>query len=221
MELTPACVKWAKLVLLIICCFFILSGAVNNGFSRWAPAIPFLFLAIWSARDLSQKTKALIAGVMMLLCWIIWPSEDNSLIYPHVGEPVYLQGNFVSIKYSMEPHNYIYSPDQTLPAEHVESRTFFGEGPDEISQQLVLSGVKTSHPDFSLKLHAVLTDNKGNDYLLREEKLKDGIKDGIIVISGQSSLNHFDSLQTRWSYWLGMGMAWPVPIILLLQNSKS
>ena len=151
MAMKPVFIKWAKLFLLIICCLFILSGAVNNGFSRWVPAIPFLFLAIWSARDFSQKSRVVIAGVMMLLSWIIWPAEDNSLIYPYVGEPVYLKGNFISVRYSEEPYNYIYNLDNSHTLESVESQTRFGGGPDEVPQQLVLSGIKTSHPDFSLK----------------------------------------------------------------------
>ena len=111
----PVVIKWAKCVLLFICCIFIISGAVNNTNRTfkipYCAAVPFLFLAIWLARGLSQKVQMVIAGVIVLLSWMIWPSEENSLIYPYVGEPVYLEGNFVSIRYTEEPYNYIYNLD--------------------------------------------------------------------------------------------------------------
>ena len=210
-------IEWIKCVLLVICCLFILSGAVNNGITRWLYGIPFVFLAIWLTHDWPGKIRAPLAIIMVLLSWLIWPSEDNRLIYPYVGESLYLEGDFVSVRYSGESHYYIHKLNELPPADLLESQTGFGDKSDETLRTLLLSGVNTSHPDFSLKLYAILVDENGNHHFLSEDMLKEGINNGTISTSEHSPLNTMESLQTRWSYWLGMGMAWPALVIMLLQ----
>ena len=74
--------------LLVFCLMFVTSGALNYGFSRFYPSIPFMSLSIWISlkRLRSLSFSLFIIGYSVVSIFLNFQLEKSSLFFPILNQ---------------------------------------------------------------------------------------------------------------------------------------
>lgn len=207
----------ARILILVTCIIFMASGAVNNGFSWFYPAAPFAIVFVFQLRNFSKIHASLFVILAIIICLpLAWNHPKNSLLYPSLNAKAVFQTGWGyhqlsdTKHYSLVPPKFVASSRQhetIQPEFYVKSLVLF-----ENPKQMHLAEMKESHPDFGTSLWAVFEDAEGNLYSVSENNLIEDIREGTII---SKDLQTVKNLQSRWTWYLGNLMYWPIFPLLI------
>jgi len=222
---------WINISLLALSILFMAGGAVNNGFTWFLLAIPFVILFFIQLRYFS---KIQVAGILIVVIVILiplgWNHPENRLLYPYLGAVAEFQQGWGYEQFSDSKYFSLVSPE-SVPF----SRKFAASQPEFFTLKLVmLDGpvvmtmvrVGASHPDFSTVLRPIFKDSKGDLFSVNSDRLLEGIENGTVISddlqnvkslpTGGLNQGEFKILQSRWSWLLGNLMYGPLfPFIII------
>jgi len=203
--------NWLQALLLTLCGLFILSGALNRGFSEYFFAIPFLLYFILLSSTSGILTKVL-SSTFLLFCigaYQASASGKNTLIYPYVGKEVKIESEWIAIESESREYLALLWPSKENTSITVPNSSIL-----KISQQESCRIIKVvvGHPDLSESRKAILkcgtrsvviSEKTINDHLGQEITLEEKGLQSVI-------------LQRPWVIALTALMAWPVLFIALI-----
>ncbi|WNC67256.1 hypothetical protein RI845_12080 [Thalassotalea nanhaiensis] len=200
--------KFIDRFLLPICFIFILSGAANNGFTSFFFALPFVVLFCIRLLSYKKETRNAILIVTALVCIPLLPKEMNTLYYPNIGAEIQIDAAWGYAKYHDSEYLSLWK------REFIESDSRADiKGRFTAPLTLRMTKVSASHPSMGVSLWPVFVDSNGVEYTISESSLLSSLKDGSIQSHDFSGVNN---LQSRWTFFLGLLMSWPLIFILIL-----
>lgn len=201
-------IKFKDRFILPICFIFILGGAANIGLTSFFMSLPFWILFYWRLCNYKKQTKIIVLLVTILTCSPLIPKEDNPLFFPDIGEKIQIDSNWVFKKYSDSKYLSLWKYDPLDNDSYATSTVQINK-----TIRLEMIKVSVSHPELGTSLWPVFIDKNGVEYTISESSLIEGVKDGSII---SHDLIGTTNLQSRWTFYLGLLMGWPlIPIILL------
>jgi len=185
-------------ILYLIGIIFVLSGAVNNGFSRFFMAIPFMILICLVGKFGIKRNKLFYFSIFMVIFSIIvnLTQTKNPLIYPVLSNG-YIEiledgyhieysdgsGMFISEE-ERNDRNFIYSEDTIF--------TDLKKG-----EKYKVIGIKVAHPEFGTNVKLVTEVGQFSEYDYKS-------------FEGSQKINVNKNVQSSWSKKLSFLMLWPL-----------
>ncbi len=201
---------------LTVSLLFILSGAVNVGFSGFFFAIPFLIVFFKLIKNYSKKYKYSLITVVAIVCmFFIWDKPNNKIIFPYIDSQAEIVAGWAYIKTSDTNYFYLIAPESIDRWKNYSDNT----SPIELvvldkNLELTMVSVEseTEYPTFITYFKIIFTDSNGVNYYMYPERLLKGIAVGDIK---SNELKGVKSFQSTWTKYLGNIMLWPMlPIII-------
>ncbi|CCN84580.1 conserved hypothetical protein [Vibrio nigripulchritudo SFn27] len=203
----------ASALVIAISIVFMISGVVNQGFSRFTFAIPFAITFIFAIRQFSHLTKAVITVPTLLVMLTLSLNQGKSkLFYPWIGNGFIASCGWSIVEDSSSPWG-----SNILSLEH-ESEFINGQEGRKIrplpcGSILVLEEVKVRHPELSELYYPVFATSKGEKVTFSHWAFNKAMKSNTLINDGINVENGF---QSKWSLYLGKLMMWPmIPLIPL------
>lgn len=198
-------------ILYLIGILFILGGAVNNGFSRFFMAIPFMILVSLISKIWLKNDKLFYFSISLIILSIATnlTQTKNHFLYPILSDGyIEILKDGYHIEFSDGSGSFITEEEknnehQILPENIIYTRLSKGD-------KFKVTGIKITHPEFGTNIN--LTTNIGRfstyDYQ---------------PINAEQSLNIKinKEIQTEWSSKLGLLMLWPLFPVMLLSALKN
>lgn len=208
--------KIITIMLLIVCAIFILGGAVNNGFSWFVMAIPFVVVYVKLLKGFNQPQKACLIALLLLFCSPIFIDKSHStLFYPCLGSKVTLAKGWGYVQFVGSKHYSLIKPDALRDYANVKVGEMLLKPLKVFSSpvEMTMSEMGVSFADFGTTLEPVFMDKTGNSYSINSYSFNNEIRRGSIKTD---DLSDTEELQSYWTERLGLLMTWPVwPVILL------
>lgn len=197
------------------CSLFLISGAVNRGFSGYLFAIPFVvpFLFALFYSTFCVKTRVIwFLVVAVTFGYFRWNPAENRLIYPYIGDQFTVSCNWQAVRYPLEytGHRYI----TLIPLdEEIDQRYAIETVSFDCQHSLTLVRVFEHHADFGTQYHSVFATADGKEVVIDNYRFEKAVERGDLV---HPELRSSYLLQSRWSFNLSMLMMWPaLPIFFL------
>jgi hypothetical protein len=190
---------------------FILSGAINNGWSGQFFAIPFWIFFIIILFN-STKKFSLISLTTLLIPYFIFSLDHktNPILYPILGSQIELVGQWNYVVYSDSPHLKYLAP----PSEKDFSWSAYKTHIKIVTPlTLELAGIDTSHADFGTQLIGIFRDKNGDTFRFYLNGLKRELSEGTITEDAGSGFKD-NEYQSNFSQRLGLLMMWPLGVFL-------
>ena len=201
-----------KKPLLVLSILMILAGAVNNGFTWFLLAIPYLILFLYLIKKFFKKQAIrLITAVSLAVILLGYDHSHNVLLYPYLGSEIQLTDGWGYQRFESSEVHYLKDftgrLDETSPS-YISKQDLFQQ-----PLKLTLSEIHATHPDMVLSLEPIFTTQTGDKLQISESELFKSIKEGRIL---SKDLDGVTNLQSRWTYWLSALLMWPrLPMMIL------
>lgn len=198
-----------RVLLICVCLLFAAGGAVNQGFSAFVFALPFIRLLYSALPGRAIHRMAMAAGTTAIMVAISLTAETNRIIYPHIGETFQASCGWdvITDKYAPQSIKAIVHQGKYVDADFILDRH-----PLPCSTSWTLRRVTLSHPDFGTTYDPVFAV-EGQEFVMHDSDLTAALEAGDISRPGLSSA---EQLQSTWTARLGMLMMWPMLPIMLL-----
>ncbi len=181
----------------LVCIPFIISGAVNAGFSRYFMAIPFIVLALWISRS-KLNNALLFYGTIALIVVVVFVSHTqtrNPLLFPIIsGGQIEILRDGYQITY--EDGSGGFSNDSSCDSCITKTKVSKGD----VHKVL---GVLMGYPDFGEKIILVTDIGQFDQY------------DYAPVVGDEKNIRLNKPARAAWADALGMLMAWPMAPIMV------
>jgi len=206
-----------KKPLLILAILMILAGAVNNGFTWFILAIPYLIVFLYLIKKFYKKQALkIIAAVSFAAIPLSYDHPHNVLLYPYIGAEIQLANGLGYIKYESSDTRYLKDFNGQLekePSRYIAEQALFSH-----PLKLTLSRVHADHPDMGLMIYPVFTSQTGESFQIEEGDLFRLIDKGRIV---SQDLTGVSNIQSRWSYWLSSFLVWPIIPMMVFKEIEN
>ncbi len=196
-----------RLFFLLLSGLFVLSGAVNQGFSLFIFAVPFLIWFVFLSLLFSHAVR-IMSFCFLILCYCSYNAASegtNKIFYPYVGSTITLSGEWLSVK------NAIIYPKigEDISGRNL-SHVDFNNG-----TKCIIDAVEVTHPDFTeVRVAMVSCNNKV--YEVRESTINEYYGKGIYMEGVSNKGGETEVLlQSEWSLRLSDIMAWPLIFLIL------
>lgn len=207
-ENTVETFRWLRSASIVISLVMVAGGSVNNGFTQFFFAIPFLLYYVIQGSKYGLRARACLSVALLIVSVPLFIDASKSrLFYPHIGAELSVLPGAIVTGYPEGPS---IGPQSLI---EIGSTGLHNFSSVELMTTLKLKvvGVKISHPDFAKSIDLVVMNDDGTQYIFYSGYLYDGIKNGW-VLSDDILLN--DKLQRTWTICLGSLMLWPLAILI-------
>lgn len=198
--------------MLATCAAFIVAGAVNQGFSGFTFALPFAAVFLYLLKRFSLKVRVIaLCGIVLMVLPFAWQHEENTIIYPWIGDEFIASCGWEAITYGKEFTGYQYA---TLVFEggEVDEKHLLSRRPISCEATWALKRVLVRHPDLSTQYYPVFSID-GFEATMSGRELNTAFQSGRLT---HAHIRHSYDLQSEWTQDLSQLMMWPsVPISLL------
>lgn len=185
---------------------FVLSGAVNNGFSLYFMAIPFMLYMLWVSKFKFQKNILLYVSIFFIIFSIIisHTQTKNPVLYPILSD------GYVEILEDGYHDEYSDGSGGFLSYEEKDRDGCVGCGEIEYlklkkGEKYKVIGVEISHPEFGTEVNLITKIGQFGEYDYGSSK---SLSNKSIYIN--------KPVQSNWAKYLGILMAWPaIPMSML------
>ncbi len=219
---------WVNILLLSISIVFMAGGAVNNGFSGFFFAIPFMILFLFQLRHFTLiQVMGILCLVLVLLIPLRWNQPENKLLYPYLGSVVEFQKEWGYEHYEDSHYTSLVPPKYAATSFDDEGRLLdIPTATRDTPTTMRMVRMEVSTADFGMQLKPIFEDSQGQRFSVYSRELFEGIDEGNVVSNDLKKVNrkpvllggfteNSDPLQSRWSQYLGNLMYWPMaPVII-------
>ncbi|EJL6398274.1 hypothetical protein NMR73_001221 [Vibrio navarrensis] len=204
--------KIISFFMLATCAAFIVAGAVNQGFSGFTFALPFVAVFLYLLKHFSLKARVIaLCGIVLMVLPFTWQHEENTIIYPWSGDEFIASCGWEAITYGKEFTGYQYA---TLVFEggEVDEKHLLSRRPISCEATWALKRVLVRHPDLSTQYYPVFSID-GFEATMSGRELNTAFQAGRLT---HAHIARSYELQSEWTQDLSQLMMWPsVPISLL------
>ena len=182
-------------VLYIVSIIFVLSGAVNDGISKYFMAIPFMVIMLWISKFKFRKNILFYFSIFLIIFSIIinHTQTKNPILYPIIaGGTIEILKDGYCMKF-IDGSSGFYSEEE-------KNFSCTGCGPVESpilkkGEIYSVTGIEIEHPEFGTDIHLITDACYFSEYNYN---------------AGRENIKISRNAQSVWAKNLGMLMAWPV-----------
>lgn len=198
--------------MLATCAAFIVAGAVNQGFSGFTFALPFAAVFLYLLKRFSLKVRVIaLCGIVLMVLPFAWQHEENTIIYPWIGDEFIASCGWEAITYGKEFTGYQYAT-LVFEGDEVDKKHLLSRRPISCEATWALKRVLVRHPDLSTQYYPVFSID-GFEATMSGRELNTAFQSGRLT---HAHIRHSYDLQSEWTQDLSQLMMWPsVPISLL------
>jgi hypothetical protein len=180
----------------LVCVMVIAGGAVNAGFSRFVPAVPFMMGLLVLGRFIEKSWRSVLVSLSMSLSavWVNVTMTTNTTLFPILGGSVELKSTGVLCP-ALTPYAVLGPEASCYDGKPLRSLVR--------GDRYTVSRVEVSHPDFGTRIRLFSQTSSGE----------------IAIYSTgageEANVRLSDAVQAEWAESLSDLMAWPLfPIYL-------
>lgn len=209
--------KIISFFMLATCAVFIVAGAVNQGFSGFTLALPFVAVFLYLLKHFSLKARVItLCGIVLMVLPFAWQHEENTIIYPWNGDEFTASCGWEAITYGKEFTGYQYATLVFEGAE-VDEKHLLSRRAISCEATWTLKRVMVRHPDLTTQYYPVFAIN-GIEATMSGRELNIAFQAGRLT---HAYIRHSYELQSEWTQNLSQLMMWPsVPISLLTRIQR-
>ncbi|EPF2927425.1 hypothetical protein ACSL9C_000257 [Vibrio navarrensis] len=198
--------------MLATCAAFIVAGAVNQGFSGFTFALPFAAVFLYLLKRFSFKVRVIaLCGIVLMVLPFAWQHEENTIIYPWIGDEFIASCGWEAITYGKEFTGYQYAT-LVFEGDEVDEKHLLSRRPISCEATWALKRVLVRHPDLSTQYYPVFSID-GFEATMSGRELNTAFQAGRLT---HAHIARSYELQSEWTQDLSQLMMWPsVPISLL------
>lgn len=197
--------KTISYLALIVCALFIGAGAVNQGFSGFLLALPFVAGFIFTLKAFSLKRKVgYIAVVAIFSVPLAWNHEENKIIYPWLGTDFVAKCGWQAVEFEQGYTGHAY---YTLIPQGTDINEQYVVSRQTIPCDSVwkLTRVFVHHPDLGTLYYPVFSID-GFEATMSGYQLNDAFSSKLLE---HSQIGSSYELQSSWTNSLSLLMMWP------------
>ncbi|WP_252973556.1 hypothetical protein [Vibrio navarrensis] len=204
--------KIISFFMLATCAAFIVAGAANQGFSGFTFALPFAAVFLYLLKRFSLKVRVIaLCGIVLMVLPFAWQHEENTIIYPWIGDEFIASCGWEAITYGKEFTGYQYAT-LVFEGDEVDKKHLLSRRPISCEATWALKRVLVRHPDLSTQYYPVFSID-GFEATMSGRELNTAFQSGRLT---HAHIRHSYDLQSEWTQDLSQLMMWPsVPISLL------
>ncbi|MET1280502.1 hypothetical protein [Vibrio navarrensis] len=204
--------KIISFFMLATCAALIVAGAANQGFSGFTFALPFAAVFLYLLKRFSLKVRVIaLCGIVLMVLPFAWQHEENTIIYPWIGDEFIASCGWEAITYGKEFTGYQYAT-LVFEGDEVDKKHLLSRRPISCEATWALKRVLVRHPDLSTQYYPVFSID-GFEATMSGRELNTAFQSGRLT---HAHIRHSYDLQSEWTQDLSQLMMWPsVPISLL------
>lgn len=197
--------KIISFFMLATCAAFIVAGAVNQGFSGFTFALPFAAVFLYLLKRFSLKVRVIaLCGIVLMVLPFAWQHEENTIIYPWIGDEFIASCGWEAITYGKEFTGYQYAT-LVFEGDEVDEKHLLSRSPISCEATWALKRVLVRHPDLSTQYYPVFSID-GFEATMSGRELNTAFQSGRLT---HAHIRHSYDLQSEWTQDLSQLMMCP------------